>query len=57
MSVNNIRRFTKKPKKQVRLWVNENFPGHTGDRFVLGIPISVLDLILAGVAHFTQPAR
>lgn len=54
MATDNIRHFTKKPKKIVAKWVSDSFPTDTGDSFVLGIPMSVLDVILAGVAWFTQ---
>jgi hypothetical protein len=54
MAMNNIRRFskTRKSKKVILEWVEQNYPQHTGDEFALGIPMRVLELILAGVALF-----
>jgi hypothetical protein len=49
LAIDNIRHFWKKPKKVVREWVVEHFPEDTGDSFVLGIPMSVLDLIVLGI--------
>jgi hypothetical protein len=54
LAMNNIRRssHTRKSKKIVMEWVITNYPAEIGDEFALGIPMSVLELILAGVALF-----
>jgi hypothetical protein len=54
LAMNNIRRSskTRKSKKVVMAWVAENYPPDIGGEFALGIPMSVLELILAGVALF-----
>jgi hypothetical protein len=54
LAMNNIRRSskTRKSKKVVMAWVAENYPAEIGGEFALGIPMSVLELILAGVALF-----
>jgi hypothetical protein len=54
MAMNNIRRcsHTRKSKKIVMDWVVANYPADIGNDFALGIPMSVLELVLAGVALF-----
>jgi hypothetical protein len=49
MAMNNIRRFskTRKTKAIVLAWVNQNYPEEIGDEFALGIPMKILELILA----------
>jgi hypothetical protein len=54
LAVDNIRHYTKKPKHLVTTWVGENWPSDTGDSFALGIPMSVLDVIVAGVLEFSK---
>jgi hypothetical protein len=51
-----IRRLSKKVKQVVSKCVQEDFLSDTGNSFVLGIPASVLDWIVAGVAHFSEPS-
>jgi hypothetical protein len=54
MAMNNIRRssHTRKSKKDVMAWVVANYPQEIGTEFALGLPMTVLELILAGVALF-----
>jgi hypothetical protein len=54
LAMNNIRRssHTRKSKKIVMEWVVANYPQEIGHEFALGLPMSILELILAGVALF-----
>jgi hypothetical protein len=54
LAIDRIRPFPKRPKKDVRKWVKDDFPEDTGNSFVLGIPMSGLDLSVRGVGHFSE---
>jgi hypothetical protein len=56
LAMNNIRRssHTRKSKAVVMEWVMRNYPPDIAEEteFALGLPMSILELILAGVALF-----
>jgi hypothetical protein len=52
-AVEQIRRFSKAKKKTIIPWVEREFPADLGNEFALGMPLKVVDHILAGVRHFT----
>jgi hypothetical protein len=61
LALDNIRHFSKNPKKVVKAWIDSPgiFPTDTGDSFALGIPIFIINLIARGVMEMdkvTTPA-
>jgi hypothetical protein len=53
IAMRNIRRFShSKKKEEIKQFVESHFV--IGRGFVLGLPISVLDLISDGIRHFSQ---
>jgi hypothetical protein len=56
LALDNIRHFSKKPKKMVKAWLDTPgiFPSDTGDSFALGIPLAIINLITLGVGEMNK---
>jgi hypothetical protein len=55
MAVGSIRRGSKikRTKREVREWVKNHWPVEAPGSYLLGIPDTLVDLILRGVLHFS----
>jgi hypothetical protein len=56
---NNIKHFsrTKQSKAVIHSWVEQKWPTDIGDRFALGIPLTILSLIAYGVNEFAMQSK
>jgi hypothetical protein len=45
---------TRKPKDAVKTWINEHYPESPATSYLLGIPDTILEMIVEGVHEFAK---